>query len=254
MKKTLRTIALSALACAAISATAAEVVKVGIAAEPYPPMSTLKPDGTWEGFEVELLDMICEEAGVECEITAVAWDGIIPSLVSKKIDMIFTSMSATEERAKRVLFSAPYYNTPVTVIGLPGQTWEISKDNLKRKIIGVQSSTVAGDYIKDKAEKLTKIREYNTQDEVNSDLLAGRIDFMLADGIVAMELYNANQDSLEVYGNVAWDPMLGTGASAAFRHEDTALEAKITAAIKKLTVSDEYEALSVKYLGTNVAP
>ncbi len=255
MKKTLRNLTLSTvLACTAATSFAMDTVKVGIAAEPYPPMSTLKPDGTWEGFEIDLLDMLCEKADINCEITAVAWDGIIPSLLSKKIDVIFTSMTATEERAKKVLFSAPYYNTPVTVIGLPDQSWSIDKDTLKRKIIGVQASTISGDYIKQRAGKFTQIREYNTQDEVNSDLLSGRIDFMLADGIVAMQFYEQNKNDLAVYGNVEWDPMLGTGASAAFRKEDTALEAKFTAAIESLVKSDEYEALSIKHLGTNVAP
>lgn len=255
MKKILRNLTVTtALALTAVATNAADTIKVGIAAEPYPPMSTLKPDGTWEGFEVDLLNMICEDAKLDCEIKAIAWDGIIPSLLSKKIDVIFTSMSITEERAKKVLFSAPYYNTPVTVVGLPDQTWSIDKKTLKNKIIGVQTSTVASDYIKKQAAKFTKIREYNTQDEANSDLLSGRIDFMLADGLAVAEFYKNNKDSVEVYGNVKWDPTLGTGAAAAFRQEDTALEAKFTAAIKKLVVSDEYEALSMKLLGTNVAP
>jgi polar amino acid transport system substrate-binding protein len=255
MKKILRNLTVStALAFTAVASHAADTITVGIAAEPYPPMSTLKPDGTWEGFEVDLLNMICEDAKLDCEIKAIAWDGIIPSLLSKKIDVIFTSMTATEERAKTVLFSAPYYNTPVTVAGLPEQKWSIDKDTLKNKIIGIQTSTVAGDYIKKRAAMFTTIREYNTQDEVNSDLLSGRIDFMLADGLAVADFYKGNKDSVEIYGNVKWDPTLGTGAAAAFRKEDTALEAKFTTAIKKLVVSNEYKALSMKHLGTNVAP
>jgi len=255
MKKALLNLSVSmVLTLTAFSSFAADTVKVGIAAEPYPPMSTLKPDGTWEGFEIDLLKMICEKSETDCEIVAIAWDGIIPALQSKKIDMIFTSMSATEERAKKVLFSASYYNSLPIIIGLPDQKWSIDKDTLAKKIIGVQVSTISGEYIKSKAKDFVDVREYNTQDEVNSDLLAGRIDFMIADGVAAMDFYKKNGDDLTLYGDVEWDPILGKGPAAAFRHEDTALEAKITTAIKALIVSKEYEELSMKHLGTNIAP
>jgi polar amino acid transport system substrate-binding protein len=255
MKKILLALTVSAsLALTAITSFAADVVKVGIAAEPYPPLSIKNADGTWEGFEIDLLDMGCTEANIECEIKEIAWDGIIPALLSKKIDVIFTSMSVTEERAKKVLFTKPYYNSLPVVIGLPDQTWAIDKDALKRKIIGVQTSTISGNYIKMKAGKFAEIREYSTQDEVNSDLLAGRIDFMLADGIPAMDFYNKNKDSLAFYGDVEYDPSLGQGVAAAVRLEDTDLEAALSEAIANIVVSDEYEALSVRHLGTNVAP
>ena len=249
-----KTFALVSLLVATSSAYAAEAVKVGIAAEPYPPLSSKNADGTWEGFEIDLLDKVCAEAAIECEIKEIAWDGIIPALLSKKIDVIFTSMSVTEDRAKKVLFTKPYYNSLPVIIGLPDQKFALDKDSLKRKIIGVQTSTISGFYITEKAGKFAEIREYGTQDEVNSDLLAGRIDYMVADGIPAMDFYENNKDSLAYYGDVAYDPILGKGVAAAVRQEDTALEATFSTAIDTLTKSDSYKNLSMEYFGTNVAP
>ncbi|TBR41995.1 transporter substrate-binding domain-containing protein [Marinomonas agarivorans] len=255
MKKILLTVIVStSFAFTSMLALAADVVKVGIAAEPYPPLSSKNANGTWEGFEIDLLGKVCAEANLQCEIKDIAWDGIIPALLSKKIDLIFTSMSVTEERAKKVLFTTPYYNSLPVVIGLPDQNWEMNKKALKRKIIGVQTATVSSNYIKLKTGKFAEIREYSTQDEVNSDLLAGRIDFMVADGIPAMAFFADNKGSLQFYGDVEYDAVLGEGIAAAVRHEDTALAAKLNVAIEKLIRGEDYAELSIKHLGTNVAP
>ena len=60
---------------------------------------------------------VCAEAKLDCVITPVAWDGIIPALTTKKIDIIVGSMSITEERKKTIDFSDKYYNTPTAIIG-----------------------------------------------------------------------------------------------------------------------------------------
>jgi polar amino acid transport system substrate-binding protein len=124
MKKTLKTIAFSlALGIVAAGAVAAEPLKVGFAAEPYPPFTSPDASGNWEGWEVEFEKAICAEAKLDCVITPVAWDGIIPALTSKKIDMIIGSMSITEERLKTIDFSDKYYNTPTGVIGPKSETF-----------------------------------------------------------------------------------------------------------------------------------
>ena len=73
----------------------AQTVRVGIAAEPYPPFTTPDASGNWSGWEIEIMEAICEEAKLDCVVTPTAWDGIIPALMSKKIDMIIGSMSIT---------------------------------------------------------------------------------------------------------------------------------------------------------------
>jgi len=66
-------------------AAMAETIKVGIAAEPYPPFAAPDSAGNWSGWEVEIANAICEVQELDCAITPVAWDGIIPSLMGEQM-------------------------------------------------------------------------------------------------------------------------------------------------------------------------
>src|SRR3954464_13176855 len=105
MKTILKTLALAvAIGTAAFGAAVAQEVKVGFAAEPYPPFTSPDASGKWVGWEVDIIGAVCARAKLDCELAPVAWDGIIPALTTKKIDMIMGSMSITDERKKTIDF------------------------------------------------------------------------------------------------------------------------------------------------------
>src|SRR5262245_20818894 len=141
-------VAVAVLAFSAMAAQAQDVVKIGVAAEPYPPFSEKNTKGEWVGFEMDLYKAVCEDQKLKCELVEVAWDGIIPALQEKKIDVIWSSMSITDERKQVIDFTDKYYNTPTAFIGPKSENVDtcpetgVCKDWMKGKIIGVQVSTV----------------------------------------------------------------------------------------------------------------
>src|SRR6185503_15430693 len=92
-------------------------LKFGVAAEPYPPFESKDASGKWVGWEMDLMDAVCAQMNEKCELVEVAWDGIIPALTAKQIDVIWSSMSITAERMKTIDFTDWYYNTPSSIIG-----------------------------------------------------------------------------------------------------------------------------------------
>jgi polar amino acid transport system substrate-binding protein len=257
MKKLLKTvIAASLLVATGTGVASAEAVKVGIAAEPYPPFTSPDASGKWVGWEVDIIDAVCTEAKLECVITPVAWDGIIPALTTKKIDIIMSSMSITAERMKTIDFSDKYYNTPTGIIGPKGEEFDASPEALKGKIIGVQVSTVHEAYAKKHfGSTAAEIKIYQTQDEANSDLAAGRIDAVQADSI-ALDAFLATDQGKEccdMKGTVADDvEVLGPGVGAGVRKEDTELKEKLNAAIKGIRDNGKYDEISKKYFDFNI--
>jgi polar amino acid transport system substrate-binding protein len=257
MKKTLTFVALSlALGVAGATSAFADQIKVGFAAEPYPPFTSPDASGNWEGWEVDFEKAICAEAKLDCVITPVAWDGIIPALTSKKIDIIIGSMSITEEREKTIDFSDKYYNTPTAVIGPKGVTFAATPEGLAGKTVGVQVSTVHQVY----ATKYfggagATIKEYQTQDEANQDLAAGRLDAVQADSITLDAFLKSDQGKAccELKGMVKDDPViLGAGVGVGLRKGDDELKAKINAAIKAIRTNGTYAAISKKYFDFDI--
>jgi polar amino acid transport system substrate-binding protein len=74
----------------------------------YPPYSSQEKDGSFVGFDIDSARSIADKLGFDVEFQAVAWDGIIPALQAGKIDMVYSGMTITEERAAQVAFSKPY--------------------------------------------------------------------------------------------------------------------------------------------------
>ncbi len=231
----------------------AEPLKVGFGAEPYPPFTEANASGEWEGFEIDIAEALCAEMQVECVPTPIAWDGIIPALTSGQIDMILGSMSITEERKQTVAFSDRYYYTASDFVAPKGSGIDISPEGMKGKILGVQSATTNADYAQKTYPDGVEIKYYNTQDEVNADLAAGRIDVMLADQL-AMDAFIKSEAGagMEVVATAPADPAFGEGIGVALRKEDTELLEKVNAGIKSLLDSGKYDEIAKKYFDFDI--
>jgi polar amino acid transport system substrate-binding protein len=243
--------AAAAVAMMATSVPAMADIKFGVAAEPYPPFSSKDASGKWVGWEIDLMDAVCAQMNEKCELVEVAWDGIIPALQAKQFDLIWSSMSITDERKKTIDFSDMYYNTPSMLIGANNGDKDIAPDHLKGKIIGVQVSTTHERY----AQKFfgaagAEIKTYSTQDEANNDLAAGRLDYVQADASALDAFLQTDQGKAccESKGMVPEDAeTLGSGVGAGIRKEDTALKDKLNAALAALAAAGKFTELTAKY-------
>jgi polar amino acid transport system substrate-binding protein len=249
-----RRIALAAAAAAIMagaSSAAQADLRMGVAAEPYPPFSSKDASGKWVGWEIELMDALCAQMNEKCELVEVAWDGIIPALTSKQIDVIWSSMSITPERKQTIDFSNMYYDTPSVIIGAKTGDLNIDPEHLKGKIIGVQVSTTHEKYVqKYYAAAGVEVKTYATQDEANNDLAAGRLDYVQADASALDAYLKTEQGSAccELKGRVKEDKeVLGEGVGAGIRKEDTALKDKINAAIAELAKSGKFDEITKNY-------
>ncbi|MGV8985420.1 MAG: transporter substrate-binding domain-containing protein [Cypionkella sp.] len=252
MKKIiLATVAAIALGSAAM----ADPIKVGVAAEPYPPFTSPDANGNWVGWEIDFMHAICKQAELDCVVTPTAWDGIIPALTSGQIDVIMSSMSITEERAKTIDFSDKYYNTPAMIVVAKDSTITPDAEGLKGKIIGVQVSTTHEAYTqKYFAPVAAEVKTYQTLDEHNQDLAAGRVDAVMGDSI-AMDAFvksDIGKACCKSAGNVKDDPaILGAGVGFGLRKGDP-LKDKLNAAIKAIRADGTYDAISKKYFDFDV--
>ena len=122
-------------------------------------------------------------------------------------------------------------------------------------MIGVQVSTVHQDYAtKYFGPGAAEIKEYQTQDEANQDLAAGRLDAVQADAIALDAFLKSDAGKCcELKGNVKDDQaILGAGVGVGLRKGETELKAKINAAIKAIRANGTYDKFSKKYFDFDI--
>ncbi len=247
----MKKILLAAAATLALgTAVMAAPLKIGVAAEPYPPFTSPDASGNWVGWEIDFMNAVCKEAKLECVVTPTAWDGIIPALTSGQIDVIMSSMSITDERMKTIDFSDKYYKTPAMIMVGKDSTITPDEAGLTGKIIGVQVSTTHEAYTQAHfASVASEIKTYQTQDEANQDLAAGRIDAVMADSIALQAFLDsdAGKACCKSAGMAKDDPaILGLGVGFGLRKGDP-LKDTLNAAIKAIRANGEYDAITKKY-------
>ena len=106
------------------------------------------------------------------------------------------------------------------------------------------------DYVKKHFTEAAEIKEYQTQDEANQDLAAGRIDATQADSIALDAFLQSEQGKAccDLKGYVADDlEILGPGVGVGLRKEDTAIKERINAAIKGIRDNGKYDEITKKY-------
>ena len=256
MKKLMIVIAVIALVMAAATVQAKDWKKIRIGVEgAYPPFSYVTPEGELAGFDIDIARALVAAMGKDIELVPQDWDGIIPALLARKYDAIIASMSITEERKKKVAFSNKYYNTPAKFVCKKGTMETFARENIKGKKIGVQRATIHDRYLTDNYGKDVEIKRYATQDEAYLDLVAGRVDMLLADSVAISDgfLKKPEGQDYQFIGPDLNDPKwFGEGTGIAIRKEDKDLVEMFNTAIEQIRADGTYKKIQDKYFDFNV--
>lgn len=256
MKKLIAAVFATAVAVGAVGAEAKDWTKVRIGVEgAYPPFSQVTADGKLIGFDIDIANALCDQMKVECELVTQDWDGIIPALNARKYDAIIASMSITPERKEKVDFTNKYYQTPAKFVRKKGSGIEITQDGLKGKSVGVQRATIHDNFVTEVYGDEVEVKRYGTQDEAYLDMVAGRVDLLLADSIALEDgfLKTDSGKDYEFVGPDFTDPQyFGEGAGIAIRKGEEELREMLNAAIDAIRANGVYKSIQDKYFDFNV--
>jgi polar amino acid transport system substrate-binding protein len=234
---------LLALVCAG-HAFAAEKLVNGIDAN-FPPFAYIDQTGQPSGFDVEAMNWVAKEIGVEVSHQPIEWDGIITSLLTKKIDIIASGMSITEERAQKVDFSVPYWVIKQVMVTKKGSPLTIDDILTGKKTVGVQQGTSEAKWLKDEAAKQGwnfELRYYSSSPLAVEDVLNGRIDAAAMDDAPAKDA--ASKKDVQLVGTFG---MHDEEFGYAVRKDDKELLEKVNKALTKLMATPEWTELIKKY-------
>lgn len=244
----------------ASTAYAAAPQHVRIAVDvPYPPFEYRNADGELEGFEIELGDILCERAKLDCEWVVQGWDGIIPGLLSRKYDAIMSSMRITPARERQVLFTRPYAMSPKVWVARRGS--DISLDDpasLKGLSVGVQRGTTQDSYITQQYADTLDIQRYATAADVALDMESQRLDLAFLNYPVALdslEIGNADSQFVQVGPRLDRpESIFGKGNAIAVRPRDKELAEVFNQALDSVYADGTFEDLMHQYFDYDLRP
>ncbi len=218
--------------------------KLTIATSPdFPPFESLSSDGKVEGIEIDLLEMICSELGVELDIQQMDFDSVLPGVQAGKFDMGVSGISVTEKRQKNVLFTDPYCLAAQAIVVVEGSS-VTSKADLDGKIVSVQTGTTAESFCNENGYKVSSFQANN---DAQSALVQGKVDAWVIDDLTAADMVKAYNAENDVKLVVLDEPMTTEpyALAMAFGSEDTV--AKINEILDKLLSDGTISAIFEKY-------
>lgn len=220
----------------------ADTVRIGTEGA-YAPYNYMDDNGKLAGFEIDLGNALCADAGITCEFVANEWDTIIPNLVAGNYDAIMAGMSITQERMQTISFSDEYYpSEPSLFAAASGSEFDFS--NLSGKKIGVQNATIQADYAQQQFAANNTILSFATFDQSVADLAAGNLDILLADGDPLKAVIEGSNGALVFVGDGV---RIGGGVGIGMRKNDADLSAQLGGALKNLKANGTVDKLIKEY-------
>jgi polar amino acid transport system substrate-binding protein len=200
--------------------------------------------GKQTGFDIEIGAALAEEMGLEHNPVTNPFETIIQGLIGKKYDAVLGSMAITDERAKTVAFSDPYYLSGGKIWVAEENTEITEPADLEGKKIGIVAQTT---YEPAAKEFTDDIQYYNSDVVALQELVPGRVDAVITSDVVGFEAQKAGLEIKDIGENLWIEE-----AAIAVRPEDEALLEEINRALAAIVEDGTYAEISDKWFGTNL--
>lgn len=239
-------IAVILIVCLGVGMTFAAKPELNVGTDAtYAPFETIDSSGKYVGLDMELIQMIADEMGMELKLQNIGWDGIIPGLMNGNYDCLISAMTITAERKKQINFSKPYFTIKQAIIVKVDNKTVKGPEDLVGKTVAVQNGTT-GDLYASKIKNI-KMKRFDTNPQAVQELLNNNADAAIMDDLVAAIAIQNNKGKLKFIEikNIEKE-LYGIGVK---KGNDQLLQ-KINKAIDTLTKNGKLDALIKKYRPT----
>ncbi len=213
----------------------------------YPPYEFLNTDGNLAGFDIDLMEAIGDKMGKKIVWTDTgSFDMLIPAIITEKLELIISGISATEERAKRVLFSDIYEkSTGAFITALDSDIKGL--EDLKGKVAAVQLGTIQDSFLrKIQGEYGFELKTFPRFEECVWEIVLGRADFTFMSAVAAQK-FMEHKDFTGKIQTPFYHELDGQGCAIAMKLGETQLKADVDAALAELVADGTLDSLKAKW-------
>jgi polar amino acid transport system substrate-binding protein len=214
---------------------------------PYEPFEFEADDGTYTGFDVDIVAAIADELGLDYEFLATGFEAITSGSVfaANQCDLAASAITITDERKQSVNFSDPYFDADQSLL-VKADSGITSLDDLVGDNLGVQSGTTGEAYAQDNAPEGVNIISYEAGADLFVALEAGNISGILQD--LPVNGYRATQDdSVAVVATYTTGEQYGLALP---KEGKDALLAAVNTALATMHDNGKYDEIHAKWFGS----
>jgi polar amino acid transport system substrate-binding protein len=149
----------------------------------YVPFEMTDKKGNFIGFDMDFGRRLAKSMGVKFVPVNTAWDGIIPSLMTNKFDIIMGGMTITQERNLKVNFADPYIVVGQTILlnkKLKDRVISYKDLNNPKYIVTSRMGTTGEQAIKKYIPKAT-YKGFESEAEAGLEVINGKADALVYD-------------------------------------------------------------------------
>ncbi|MGM0502291.1 MAG: transporter substrate-binding domain-containing protein [Bacillota bacterium] len=225
-----------------------EVIRVGMELK-YPPFETKDENGDPQGASVDLAKALGDYLGKEVEIVDTPYPSLIPSLMSKEIDLIISSMTITPARAKKVAFSNPYTTSQLMMLVHQDSKVQSHQDlNDSEVTIVSKTGTIGALWAKSNAPQ-ANIKNVEEEATAVLEVAQGKGDVFIYDPLSIIRHHNNYPDSTRAI----LEPLPNTkGWGIAMRKGQPELKEKINEFIKTAKEDGTYDRIREEHLQNKI--
>lgn len=210
----------------------------------FPPFNYFNDKNQLEGFDVDITNELAKRMGVEAHYVATPWESILAGLLSKKYDIIISSMTITEERQQKVDFTEPYYRTGAQLF-VPESSTITDPTNIKGVKIGVSIGTT----FEEKAKELgADMVTYKSDLLTFEDMKNGRVQGVITDKVVGASIIKEKGYAFKPVGELFDSEEIGIALN---KNEEAFLQ-EINKHLKAMMEDGTYEKISQKWFNGDI--
>ncbi|MFG6515720.1 amino acid ABC transporter substrate-binding protein [Sulfitobacter sp. TB366] len=239
--------ALTAGLSGAAAAQEAQTLRVGMSGG-YFPFTFVKQD-VLQGFEVDVMNAVGEETGLDVEFETMSFSGLVGALDAGRIDTIANQITITPEREAKFAFTQPYVYDGAQVVVREGNDEVAGVEDLRGRTVAVNLGSNFEQLLRELpfADEV-EIKTYESN--IAQDTALGRVDAFVMDRVSSAQLIQESPLPLALAGK----PFSEIRNALPFRNDEagTALRDEVDAALTTLRENGTLTEISQKWFGTDI--
>jgi len=229
----------------AASSQAADTYTVGVEAS-FPPWAYVE-GGEYKGIAIDAMEKIAEDQGLDIEFKDLPFPSLIPALSAEKIDILATGLTVTEERAKVIDFTIPWWETNDVIVVPKDSDLNVFTAVCCGATVGVQGGSSQKAWMEANVTNSdidVNLKSYDSYVTAITDMLNGRISAVDVDDTSAQEYINEGRP-VKLAGKIFIRAPLALAVS---KGDPQGLLAKLNQGIVNLAESGEWATIVHNYI------